>query len=734
MILKTSVYGIVIPFFCVVVTLQAQDNYALYPLDITGTGGLRNGAYRKALDTLRRNREPDSSFRLFKLGIAHACVGDTAKAISRFRACAIGDSAIAPFAWEAIADIASRRKGLDDSALSCYSRAVAAGIPDRYRTSIFEKITALIADDTARIAPQPYAADYKIWYDARGPRPPDSLILLADTLIGTKQWRQLDSLLTRTLATLDAKRQVLIIKAIGRARLPDSALTAAAFFQVALSAMEQRLLTIAERMLAAAKRKSDFNAVISDRRFQYVRGLISFYGKKYGEAAPVLARYVQAYGLEPDLALIIARAYWSLDSTAKAAYWYDRYIERYPTAKPIPEILWRRAWIEEERKRFPAALGFYKRLYTSHPRSPRAEEANLRHAFCLYQTGAYDSAITVFNEFDKKNPSSALSATARYWKAKCLVAREKIAEAATLLVEVARAEPHEYYAHRARYLLRLCNDSINADVPLDTIEDDVRTLNWLDSLTADTQRPLTAQDSMNLRRGLVLGAIGAGDASSIFLEPIELSFPGNLSLQYRLALFYNDIKALSQAAMAGRRFGWRLPLESRQCIPLSLYRLMYPTYYKEEILRESLKWNLDPCFVWAVMRQESVFNHKVVSPAGAVGLMQIMPGTGREIAREQQREFHVDSLYIPDYNIQFGTWYLRKLLDQFNENDALAVASYNGGPRKAKEWYLRNQSEDLDLYVENIGFSETRNYVKKVLANHWTYRRLTRLAVLTKDR
>jgi soluble lytic murein transglycosylase len=416
----------------------------------------------------------------------------------------------------------------------------------------------------------------------------------------------------------------------------------------------------------------------------------------------------------------------------QAGQWYDRYIAKYPKSKSVPEILWRRAWIEEEQKQLKKAILFHQKLYTAHPKSPRAEEAFFRHALCLHQSGGYDSAIAVFSRFEKKCPESPFIAAARYWKAKSLIARKKIEDAGKILAEIGRAEPHEYYAHRARYLLRLCGDSSNAVVTLDTVEDEARTLLWIDSVSRGIQNELSLQDSINFRRGLMLAAIGATDAAAFFLEPIENSNPGNLAQLFRLARFYREVGALPQAAMTGRRFSWRLPLESRGSIPLALYRQMYPTFFKTDVERESQCWDVDPCFVWAVMRQESIFNPQVVSPAGAIGLMQIMPATGKDIARKLKCAYSNDSLYVPSVNIRFGTWYLRTLLDEFNENEALAAASYNGGSDNAKAWLLHNQGEDPDLFVENIGFTETRNYVKKVLANYWTYRRLTILASLPK--
>ncbi|MBD3322398.1 MAG: transglycosylase SLT domain-containing protein [Chitinivibrionales bacterium] len=86
--------------------------------------------------------------------------------------------------------------------------------------------------------------------------------------------------------------------------------------------------------------------------------------------------------------------------------------------------------------------------------------------------------------------------------------------------------------------------------------------------------------------------------------------------------------------------------------------------------------------------------------------------------------FVLDSLYSPSKNIEYGAYYIKKVLDQFDGNIVLALASYNGGPHNAKKWLARNKHQTFDMFVENIGFSETRKYVKRVLANYWTYKKL----------
>jgi soluble lytic murein transglycosylase len=130
--------------------------------------------------------------------------------------------------------------------------------------------------------------------------------------------------------------------------------------------------------------------------------------------------------------------------------------------------------------------------------------------------------------------------------------------------------------------------------------------------------------------------------------------------------------------------------------------------------------------VSAVMRQESIFNPEIVSPAGAIGLMQIMPYTAKQLADDLKIPFFVDSLYNPAYNIKLGTYYLKQLLDTFNNNFVMVLSSYNAGPHNAKKWYEKNKQEEFDLFIEDIEFTETRGYVKKVMGNYWSYQELCR--------
>lgn len=154
-------------------------------------------------------------------------------------------------------------------------------------------------------------------------------------------------------------------------------------------------------------------------------------------------------------------------------------------------------------------------------------------------------------------------------------------------------------------------------------------------------------------------------------------------------------------------------------------QLRFPVLFKPQILRISRERSLMPSMLFGLIRQESVFDQNVVSPAGAIGLMQIMPATGKQIARElNQRWRSKQFLFNPDANIRFGSHYLKGLLDRYGNNFAMAAAGYNAGPHRVDRWQPRDKSIAADIWVENIPYRETRKYVRYVLGYTIVYQHL----------
>lgn len=144
---------------------------------------------------------------------------------------------------------------------------------------------------------------------------------------------------------------------------------------------------------------------------------------------------------------------------------------------------------------------------------------------------------------------------------------------------------------------------------------------------------------------------------------------------------------------------------------------VYPRPYEKIVELAEQERNLSRHFIYAVMRQESAFHASVVSPAGAVGLMQIIDPTARHIAREIDAPYEPSLMRAPAINVRFGAYYLRKLLDMFGDQPYLAAAAYNAGPQATSRWLHAGEQLPLDVFVARIPYEETRGYVYQVMSN-----------------
>lgn len=151
-------------------------------------------------------------------------------------------------------------------------------------------------------------------------------------------------------------------------------------------------------------------------------------------------------------------------------------------------------------------------------------------------------------------------------------------------------------------------------------------------------------------------------------------------------------------------------------------KLRFPVVYPKQVLKNAKQQKLDPAIVFGLIRRESAFDEKAQSPVGARGLMQIMPRTGRQIARALKEKWHSKrNLFKPEINVKYGAYYYRRLLNRFNGHFALAAAAYNAGPQRVKQWLPETKPVPADIWVETIPYAETREYVAAVLSYAMIY-------------
>ncbi|MBU3145588.1 lytic transglycosylase domain-containing protein [Clostridium sp. CF012] len=157
----------------------------------------------------------------------------------------------------------------------------------------------------------------------------------------------------------------------------------------------------------------------------------------------------------------------------------------------------------------------------------------------------------------------------------------------------------------------------------------------------------------------------------------------------------------------------------------SIFKSFYQVKYEDHIVKYSQKYNIDPSLVSAVIKAESNFNGKAVSPRGAYGLMQIMPDTGLWIAKNMElKDFKEEKLYDSEINIAMGCWYINNLNTEFNGDIDLVLAAYNGGRGNVQKWLKDKRYSSDGKKLNNIPFAETDKYVKKVKTNYNIYLKL----------
>ena len=180
------------------------------------------------------------------------------------------------------------------------------------------------------------------------------------------------------------------------------------------------------------------------------------------------------------------------------------------------------------------------------------------------------------------------------------------------------------------------------------------------------------------------------------------------------------------AAILADRWGWHSRAISTAA-SLGQYDdlvIRYPLPWKQEFESHSSAAKIPSTWAYGIARSESLFMRDVRSSAGAIGLMQLMPATGRQVAKEIRLPYAgLATLTDPESNIRLGTSYLGQMAERFDGNHVLATAAYNAGPHRVDRWLPEQGSEDARIWIENIPFNETRKYVKRVLSAqaifHW---------------
>jgi len=697
-----------------------------FSIDTFGCAALVGGKYQKALEALWGEKSvADSGYWNFKKGVAHFHCKDYRNARACFLFCIRKDAILAPLAFEYLGDVENLEQHPREAA-EAYLRAQRDSAIQRDHAAIIRtKLGLLVAENPALVDTVPFLSVWRVETAGIKKEKSPSVYAPLDSLSWCGDLSHADSVLGFFTDSGAAEDPCVALSRIEALHLPDSVFLTKRFFSISKAFQRCKSYDKALVWLEKAMARPDFSEAVSPKTALRHRALLEYYCAHYKQSLLLLTQYKTLYGPLPDVILTMARAYRNLGKDTLSMETYSLFTRLFPYDPLLGGVLWNLALENDQRGNFHKAITLYRKLALMKKNPTRAAEALFRTGLCYYKAQEYESAGSSLTKCLQLYPDAPQYLASMYWRAKALSARNRNENALREFSAVIRAAPTDYYAFRAREALTLSGDTTL--IPeFDTVVDGVRCRHWLDSLASGDNDTITREDSCVLQQGKKLAFAGCTAVAQYYLDVLELRYPSNLTLQFDLALMYKIADNPTASFRIGRRLSWKIPQKKRGAMPLDLYILAYPLAYFDAVKQAAAIDTVDPFLVLSVIRQESVFNPLVVSRAGAVGLMQLMPATAATVAADLAQPFAVDSLTRYAINIRFGTHYLKKLLDQFHGNMVQAIAGYNGGPPAIMRWFEKNKSKNFDLFIEDIGYEETRGYVKKVLANFWTYSNLMR--------
>ncbi len=202
-------------------------------------------------------------------------------------------------------------------------------------------------------------------------------------------------------------------------------------------------------------------------------------------------------------------------------------------------------------------------------------------------------------------------------------------------------------------------------------------------------------------------------------ELVALNMSHHARREWQLALDSFDHAMKRNAAYLAHQWGWHhIAIRTLyEAGAMDDTEVRFPTPYREQVVAAATDFGIDPAWVYGIIRKESAFNEAAVSSAGARGLMQLLPATGRQTARRIKAHLNnAGQLHNADLNIKLGSAYLSEVANTFDGHQILATAAYNAGPHRVKSWLPDDAQMPADVWIETIPFRETRNYAQSVTA------------------
>ncbi|MEI6669309.1 MAG: transglycosylase SLT domain-containing protein [Acidobacteriota bacterium] len=440
-----------------------------------------------------------------------------------------------------------------------------------------------------------------------------------------------------------------------------------------------------------------------------------YFLKRYQRARDELAPLLSSASHEAEAryySMLAVRALGSADEYVRLT---GALLDDFPTSSWAEEALNQLAshWIIANQDE--QADQVFRDLVARFPAGRRSERARWRIGWWAYRHDRYQEAATTFDRAAAAFPRSDYRPSYLYWSGK---AHDQLGsrEAALVRFQLTVADyANSYYGRMAAGLLR------ERHVPIASGSDAARRAGAAAPVSASAPDVAPAVPADTIR--WLIAAEMFDEALDEVLWAERTAGPAPI-LQATRAWLLNRRGDLRPAITLMRQTYPQALAAGGDTIPDEVLKVLFPLDYWPLIRKYAAARELDPYLVAALIAQESTFDPNAKSAANAIGLMQIVPSTGRRYARVLgMRGFTVKQLTVPDVNIRIGTAIVAELIQRFG-GEPLALCGYNAGDTRAAQWAAKIGSLPRDEFVDDIPFPETQNYVRRILGTAEDYRRL----------
>ncbi len=442
-------------------------------------------------------------------------------------------------------------------------------------------------------------------------------------------------------------------------------------------------------------------------RPRFLLGLANIFraARKREEAVLPLTEIVEKYPLSPEAPAAhyrLGEIYWNRDENARALDYFKPLLERYPSG-PFTDLAHvASARIYESLGSPKDAARLYREFSRRFPQSPLRDEARWRLAWVHYLQRDYGRAHSAFRRLAAGKEAGAYQTPALYWQARTAEKSGRSEEAKQIFLRILNNQEESYYKGPARQRLEKMGGAAEEKKGAEP------------DPAAGTAVSIDPDRLFHLSRAQELSRISLHHLAVVELNEIRNSARDSLPTKLLLMREYARNGAYGPSVALASQIPAVSDDVARHRFPLAFWEMI------QKIAREKI---IDPYLVLALIRQESVFDPRALSPASAYGLMQLLSSTAARMAAQLGLPSPgAAKLYDPETNLTLGIHHLRGLLQRYGDNWVKAIAAYNAGEAAVARWEKQILAEDEDEFIEQIPYRETRLYVKLVLRNHRVYR------------